>query len=102
VATAAAASASTTAPVKIKGIHVMLLLHLPRAENTFSFDFDHRWRYVFVDSIEPAKNSGLPDLQNMLGSDIASIIAKLDLTAVLFFSHFFESSMFHDALVRLS
>jgi hypothetical protein len=83
-ATAAAAAADAlTASTKIKGIHVMLLLHLPRAENTFSFDFDHRWRYVFVDSIEPAKNSGLPDLQNMLGSDIASIIAKLDLNAVL-------------------
>jgi hypothetical protein len=71
------------APGAIAGIHVVLLVHLPRNENSFSFDFDHRWKYVFVDSIEPPHSVGLPTLQDMLGSDFASIIGKLDLQQVL-------------------
>ncbi len=66
-----------------KGVHVLLLVHLNRADNTFSFDFDTRWRYVFLDTLEPAQHTGLPGLSVMLDATLTDIIAQTDVTTVL-------------------
>lgn len=62
-AIASASASSAAAP------RVVLLVHLTRAENAFAFDFDARWRYVFLDAIVPATHTGLPALATMLAPD---------------------------------
>jgi hypothetical protein len=49
------------------GVHVVLLLHLPRGETEgeqrYCVDFDTRWKFSFVDSIFSADALGLPDVE---------------------------------------
>eukprot|EP00468_Gymnochlora_sp_CCMP2014_P001514 CAMPEP_0167741726 /NCGR_PEP_ID=MMETSP0110_2-20121227/1016_1 /TAXON_ID=629695 /ORGANISM="Gymnochlora sp., Strain CCMP2014" /LENGTH=5340 /DNA_ID=CAMNT_0007625809 /DNA_START=69 /DNA_END=16091 /DNA_ORIENTATION=- len=79
-----------------KGVHVVILVHLPRGDLQFLIDFDKRWRMAFVDDIEPAANTGLPDIQAMLNTDLSmnQIVNLLDLKQVLLAS-------FRRALARL-
>uniref|UniRef100_A0A7S0DVA6 Uncharacterized protein n=1 Tax=Amorphochlora amoebiformis TaxID=1561963 RepID=A0A7S0DVA6_9EUKA len=83
-------------PAGPKGIHVVVLVHLPRGDLQFLIDFDKRWRMAFVDDIEPAANTGLPDIQAMLNTDLsmAQIMELLNLKQVLLAS-------FRRALARL-
>jgi hypothetical protein len=56
-AEAATASASAAASVEsggagskaAGGVHVMLLLHLPRGSDGYCLDVDRRWRHVYID-----------------------------------------------------
>jgi len=56
---------------------VILCVHLLRDQNQdFSFDFDARWKLVFLDEVEPATQSGLPVLSDMVGISIATCFRK--------------------------
>ncbi len=81
---------------KIPNVHIVLLVHLPRNEVSYCFDFDLRWRFAMVDGIEAASRSGLPDIQAMLrsSSSMGEVIRNLDLKLVL-------SRCFRTALSRL-
>lgn len=68
--------------LEVHGVHVVLLVHLPRNEY-YAFDFDRRWRLAFIDSIEPAKSTGLPSIQAMLGRSMSEIMGTLDMRQVL-------------------
>ena len=71
------------APRARKGVHVMLVLHLPRNDLKYCFDFDLRWRYAFIDSVQPGASSGLPSISHMLGASMLEIVNQLDLRQVL-------------------
>jgi hypothetical protein len=63
---------------------VIMLLHLARsAEGAFCFNFDARWHYAFIDTVEPIAENQLPSLSVMLGRSITDVISKLDLSALL-------------------
>jgi hypothetical protein len=68
-------------------IHVILLIHLPRgetsSESTFNIDFDTRWAVAFLDSIQAAETSGLPDAASMIGRSLSDIFMSLDAKKVL-------------------
>ena len=60
LSTASSSPLTSSASGRASGIHVMLLVHLPRTSDlaSFTFDFDLRWRYAFLDSVESAKSTG--------------------------------------------
>lgn len=68
-------------------IHVIFLIHLPRGEttsdSTFNIDFDTRWAVAFLDSIQAAEISGLPDAASMIGRSLTDIFMSLDAKKVL-------------------
>ena len=67
-----------------RGVHVILLLHLPRGlDNKFCVSFDMRWRYAFVDSIESNARIGLPDVESMIGKTMEEVVKELNLKKVL-------------------
>ena len=67
-----------------RGVHVVLLLHLPRGvDNKFCVSFDLRWRYAFVDSVFGNLASGLPDVEGMINRSMKDVVADLDLKKVL-------------------
>ena len=77
--------ASSSGPPGLeRGVHVVFMVHLPRgSEVSYGFDFDMRWRYAFLDSLEPAADTGLPDVGDMLGKSVSTIMKDLDLRQVL-------------------
>lgn len=68
-----------------KGVHVLLLIHLPRGSDGVNYcvSFDARWRYVFVDSIASADAAGLPDFESIVGRSIKDIVSSIDLRRAL-------------------
>jgi hypothetical protein len=60
----------------------IFFVHLSRSES-YTFDFDRRWHLAYIDSIEPAKSTGLPPIQDMLGRSMSDIIGSVDLAQVL-------------------
>lgn len=82
-------------PAGAKGIHVILLLHLPRgetaSESTYSIDFDTRWRIAFVDSVSSADVNGLPTAEAMIGRSIIDVFQELDAKKVI--ARTFRSSL---------
>jgi hypothetical protein len=76
-------------------IHVIILIHLPRGEtstdSTFNIDFDTRWNVAFVDSIQAADFTGLPDAESMIGKSLTDIFLTLDAKKV--FTKIFRSSL---------
>jgi energy-coupling factor transporter ATP-binding protein EcfA2 len=69
----------------VAGIHITLLTHLSRSDvdNGLLFDFDRRWKSVFIDCIEPCRSVGLPNIEAILGHSISEIIATIDMQQVL-------------------
>eukprot|EP00397_Hematodinium_sp_SG-2012_P000023 GEMP01000023.1.p1 GENE.GEMP01000023.1~~GEMP01000023.1.p1 ORF type:complete len:4845 (-),score=1374.35 GEMP01000023.1:551-15064(-) len=57
---------------------VIFCVHLlrERVHHEFSFDFDARWKLVFLDTVEPATLSGLPVLRDMINVSIAQVFRK--------------------------
>jgi hypothetical protein len=76
-------------------IHVIILIHLPRGEtstdSTFNIDFDTRWKVAFVDSIQAADFTGLPDVESMIGKSLTDIFLALDAKKV--FTKIFRTSL---------
>lgn len=69
---------------KTKGIDVIILMHLPRGHDmNYSFDFDNRWTYGFVDSVIPASTKGLLNVEEMMGSNMMQMVNRVDLAKVL-------------------
>jgi MoxR-like ATPase len=69
---------------KVPTLDVILLVHLPRAVDcNFCIDFDTRWNYAFVDSIVPASDQGLLDVEEMMGRTMTDIVNGIDLSMVL-------------------
>jgi RZ type zinc finger domain/AAA domain (dynein-related subfamily) len=66
-----------------RGVHVVMLIHLPRGDIAYNFDFDKRWNYAFIDSTMPAHVTGLPDIQSMLGHSLEDIMGNLDMRQML-------------------
>ena len=69
-----------------KTIDVMFLVHLQRSSgSTFSVDFDNRWSYAFIDSITPASNHGLLDVEDMMGVTLSQMLDSdaIDLAKIL-------------------
>ena len=70
-----------------KNVHVLLLIHLPRGndegDGKYLVDFDTRWKFAFVDSIEAANTLGLPDIEGMIGKTMKEIVLSLDIPKVL-------------------
>jgi hypothetical protein len=81
-AAASAAAAAAAAAAKTRGVHILFFVHLSRSES-YAFDFDRRWHLAYIDSIEPAKSTGLPSIQDMLGRSMSEIIGSVDLAQVL-------------------
>jgi hypothetical protein len=73
-----------TPKAKAKSLDVVILVHLPRgSELHFAIDFDQRWSYAFVDSVLPASDQGLLDVEAMMRSDMAAIVRTVALGKVL-------------------
>ena len=97
------ASTNTVMPdaeiVKKANIHIILLIHLSRCgddgDGKYCVDFDTRWKFAFVDSVQPADSLGLPDVEAMIGRTLHSLVADLDLRKVLL-------RCFRQSLSRLS
>jgi hypothetical protein len=70
-----------------QGIHVVLLLHLPRGEaegdQRYCVDFDTRWSFAFVDSIVAADSIGLPDVELMIGKNLIDVMGCVDMKKAL-------------------
>lgn len=67
-----------------RGIHVVMLLHLPRgATNKWCASYDLRWRLAFVDGVHAANNIGLPPVQDMIGKSMSEVVAELEMKKVL-------------------
>jgi hypothetical protein len=81
-AAAATAAAAAAAAAATRGVHIVFFVHLSRSES-YAFDFDRRWHLAYIDSIEPAKSTGLPSIQGMLGRSMSEIIGSVDLAQVL-------------------
>eukprot|EP00656_Telonema_subtile_P027205 TRINITY_DN2923_c0_g1_i1.p1 TRINITY_DN2923_c0_g1~~TRINITY_DN2923_c0_g1_i1.p1 ORF type:complete len:2755 (-),score=765.54 TRINITY_DN2923_c0_g1_i1:91-8355(-) len=76
-------------------LDVVLLVHLSRNNELFCFDFDAVWTRVFVDSVQPAKASGLPPVERILGQSLTEIVSEMELSPVLL-------AYFRGALTRIS
>lgn len=78
-----------------RGIHVVMLLHLPRGvANKWCASFDLRWRLAFVDDVRAANATGLPPVEHMVGKSMSDVVAGLEMKKVLALS-------FRPALARL-
>lgn len=83
---------------KAYGIHVVLLIHLARgdesgADGRYCVDFDTRWRYAFVDALSTIP--GLPDVEAMIGKNAVDIFDLLDAKRILLLA-------FRPSLARLT
>uniref|UniRef100_A0A7S1FB82 RZ-type domain-containing protein n=1 Tax=Noctiluca scintillans TaxID=2966 RepID=A0A7S1FB82_NOCSC len=78
------------------GVFVILIVHLQRGiARNFSFDFDSRWHFVFLDSVEPALElSAMPSLGQMLNMSLLDVVSGLDFGVLL-------KQCFRSALSRL-
>lgn len=81
---------------KGEGVFVVLVVHLQRGiGGTFSFDFDSQWRFVFLDSVEPAMDlNSMPSLGSMLNMPLIEVVQGLDFPKML-------KGCFRSALSRL-
>jgi hypothetical protein len=82
---------------RAKTVDVIFLVHLQRSDGTtFNVDFDERWFYAFIDSITPASNHGLLDVEDMMGVTLSQMLesTSIDLAKIL-------ASNFRFAMARL-
>ncbi|CAD7957434.1 unnamed protein product [Amoebophrya sp. A120] len=69
--------------------HILLVIHLSMGRSSglgssnFLLDFDRRWRAVFIDSVNLAERSGLPDLTQMLNRNLRDVFQLVDFQYVL-------------------
>jgi len=75
---------------------VILVVHLQRGLDTsFSFDYDSRWHFVFLDSVEPSGDlNSMPSLGRMLNMPLIDVVSNLDFSKLL-------QSCFRASLSRL-
>lgn len=78
--------------------HVLLLVHMPRTYSAplLPVDFNERWHVAFVDAIESAEESGLPDVRKLIAMKrgMHEIIALADMKRIF-------GSVFRTALMNL-
>ena len=69
-----------------KTLDVVFMVHLQRGSDVnFTVEFDNRWCYAFIDSMMPASNRGLLDVEDMMGVTLADMLdsESVDLAKVL-------------------
>jgi hypothetical protein len=61
------------------GDHVcfVILMHLARDDAAFAFDFDRRWRYAYVDTVDATTGADFPPLSFLMKASMPEIIGKL-------------------------
>lgn len=61
------------------GDHVcfVILMHLARDDAMFAFDFDRRWRYAYVDTVDATTGADFPPLSFLMKASMPDIIGKL-------------------------
>jgi len=63
---------------------VTMVIHLVRGNSqTVTFEFDKRWRTVFIDAVIHANVLGLPALSEMLHQPLGEVMQRVDLRHVL-------------------
>ena len=67
------------------GVHVVILLHLQRGDVKFLMDFSKVWRQAFIDDLDASGNTGLPDIESLLKTNLSmsSIASTLHLPSAL-------------------
>eukprot|EP00466_Bigelowiella_natans_P005499 jgi/Bigna1/142947/aug1.74_g17655 len=67
-----------------RGVHVIVLIHLQRGDVQFQLDYSNVWRQAFIDDLDASGDTGLPDLQAMLRTNLSmeEIIGTLDVSTV--------------------
>ena len=55
----------------------VILMHLARDDAAFAFDFDRRWRYAYVDTVDASTGADFPPLSFLMRASMPEIIGKL-------------------------